>query len=522
MTGSTRSHDRGQAAATPLRRVFTTLLLLVLAVSFSGIGDDAEAARKKRKRRASQTIERTTRAVEAEQDAKVDDLLAEHPGSTVLEAGRLRAVVRSLSDGRALLAGGSAFAEVTVRKPKGSGIQSAEIRITSQGGEPAVIAVGKAVKSMTVGANHVATISFGKSAGLSLLVELKPKAGEASGQGKLGIALATIGEETSAVSAPVDFTYLFTDCSSRFHGALAGILAERADLFASGLKRASTPDDALPGAWVFNPRGSFAGTKKNKKGESAASLEPGVATTGERKLMQIAAEFVSSRGAANDLSRRGRYSWISNRIMTDICSYLEQGSNPALCSGVDIMADFFIGNSGYLKETVDTVAAATAAAEVAAASRVARVTALASGTLPGATAAGAVKAEEAPSFAFVGNANAAMGVATGTTPAPAGRHHLALAVEVARGLFSAADAKTVAEATATLDALGRISALIKSDAASGMSDAIQAEARLALSLIEAAHYLAVGNDHYGLVGNAIYGSLDAIRSARDKTCSCAP
>ncbi len=60
----------------------------------------------------------------------------------------------------------------------------------------------------------------------------------------------------------------------------------------------------------------------------------------------------------------------------------------------------------------------------------------------------------------------------------------------------------------------RIYSLIKSGAAGRMPDAVLAESKRAFSQIEAAHDLSVGT--------AIYGSLDAIRSARAKTCGCGP
>jgi hypothetical protein len=489
--------------------------LAAFTLAASGIGDDAEAARK-RKRRASQKIEKVEKPAIVETEAHVDDLLAAKPGAKLITAGKLKAIVRSLSEGRTVLAGGSAFAEVTLRKPKGSGINRAELRVSGDGGRLSIVGSGKGVKTRSDGSGLIVEIDMGRAAEQALLVEMKDVRELGGKTRSMSFVLVSASDGSPAASPTLALAFDIADCSFRFREALSGILADRAELFASGLKRAGAADERLPGSWVFNPKSAFSSTRKKKKGEESVSLPPGVATAEERRIASMAAAYVSGRGAATDFGRRGRYAWVSNRIMVDIRSYLEQSSNPALCAGVDVMADYIVSNSTYLREAVDTAAAISAKAEKAALAHLERLQSMVSSSLPS-NASLAPATSTTGSFAFVGEASAASAADRGPpdTLKP-------LVAEVAGRIFFSGDAQSVAAMPDTLGALKRTSELLKSGAANGRTDELLAEARLTLALIEGAHYLSIGSSRHALVGNAIYGSLEAIRDARDRTCGCQP
>lgn len=340
---------------------------------------------------------------------------------------------------------------------------------------------------------------------------------------------------------PLPLTYAddVARCSVPYHAALQGLLAVNPRPLATALA-IRKPLPQLSGRWVFH----LSGERRRERDASGRRVEGNqvcaeetqragrsrclrwepltpqrVSTVPtpppsreEAKLLTFIAEFVANKGAPPEFLGNGRYTVLTERVGSDLESYLTQPQHPALCAGGTEFAEFLIDKLGiFLKRAAD-VRDMQGKARVLAGMRLAALRA-ALKPPPVAVAAGPV----------AGDAVAAPQEAPKPPDVKPQAIDVASAIrETAQLVLVASAADAIAGEPSPDAALSRFAAALNSDTESTATDTARALARATLRVAEASHYVDLLAARYVELEQALKGNLEGVRKAHAEACTCGP
>jgi hypothetical protein len=477
---------------------------------------------------------------------------------TKLAAAGLIAEVSQESPDTTVAGGQSVYATLTV-----SGSGPAEVTVEADGGELQPL-VGNGITTGKANTAEVARFDLTDSGSATLSIEMRvsdaPKR-----LGRMRVTLKALGDGAGADSTVLGWKR--ENCAGNYHDQLASISQAKTTLITSVIDQALAADESLPGAWLFArpapislavaaeqpPKGSrcldwsnrtdyvtgkkFRRCKKWKgatapaAGDLAASENQSTPVT-EAEVIELADEFVKSRLSINAFERKKVLRYDSYELLSSLRVYMDQPYHPALCTGVPDMLDYFVTNTDALNASIARMDRAADAAASFANERVDRLEG------EGLTSERRNSGSEG---AVTQTAAASLKDAAGFIPAAAAadssyaRSRLTAALDrIAHFVLTPADAKLVAGEAEPLVALARLKTLIEvvpvtstaddaapaADTGSALLAERREQAAPALSMIEAAAYLAAVRERFMGFKVAGYDTVDAIRSAHAQTCSC--
>lgn len=544
------------------RRLLTMLLMVTMAAVLVGAAaiEHVEAGSKKAASKAKKS-----KAAEPETEAVAEGpAMPAAPGPngerTTLRAGGLEVSIHLSTPGARLAAGSSAFAEVKIRRTKGSRAKEAALLLSSEGGSVSVVEAKGLTKKDTPDGLSL-KVELDRSGTREVLVEMKLAGGKVGAAGASGAtptrsALAvTLVPSGGEASDSTRLSWELANCAGDYHAALSGLMKDRETLLTGSVKGAAAPDEALTGKWLFPPKGlgktttatrkrsgrktaarkvcrryatsidaftgdsikrcigwrivrPAAGPADDAEVEETASITPAAVvpgfeiTSADKGVYSLASDLVRSRTAAASFARKGKLEWISNRILTDLRLYFKQEPHPALCSGTDIMLEYMTGNAKQLRLGISEMAERRKSARGLAERSLAelwRVTTEAS-----ARRRGPAWAVAKPAFA-----------------SPAGSSLTEMVHQIARQLLGSDRARPVLAQVSTMPALQVFRDAVDTGALDAMPESERTAVWRALSSIEAAFYVEATADRYARIDDAIFGSIEMVRKAHAKSCVCA-
>ncbi|MGI9405178.1 MAG: hypothetical protein ACR2O4_02305, partial [Hyphomicrobiaceae bacterium] len=462
------------------------------------------------------------------------------PGKLNLQSGALEARIENADHGAKVRAGASAFIDVILANTSPKRARNVELLLQGTGAR-LVRVQGKGIKSRRTGAGRVITVySIPQKSERSLILELRLD-GTDSGKPRKGslaaVNLALKNAKTDLGNA--DHTRLewrVMNPARDYHRALRKLDTENGEEIYASVQDARAGNPDLPGRWLFKPvsfkskraykitnktvsvryctryrratrkerrrarnRGrrvrricSRRATRKvTRKIRTVVKRKPDPVGKEERRLIVMAGNAVSSRGAAPLLRKRsGRFGWISSRIAIDLRTYMGQKPHPALCTGMDVGMDYLYDNATSFRRRIGDMHASRERAPEIAALRIRTLREQLQrlpGGHPGWGAAPLAILTEFPEDADV----------LMTLNQMAG-HVISLTVSFDEGA-------RVGRETNMIDVLQRAARALKSPEFSAQPANIQRSARRALTMIEAAYYLRLGDNHYVRLEKALFG-----------------
>ncbi len=461
------------------------------------------------------------------------------PGETLVTGTTAAALIKPLTPAASYRAGQSVFFEVVVARRKGA--RSKAVRLELAGTAlTTVVTASKGVAVKTADAMTSVEVPLGPGR-QTLMLEARIAAALPAATLASTLDIRLREKKDAAVDGEGKLEFAIADCATAYHRALGTLYASREATYAGVLKQASQPDETLPGEWLFAPR------KRSKRELNAAAniqlppraecrwsvstvdfstrqskrqckrweiVEIGAPMTGQAMpvideaeaadVLGRASRFVSSRAAASDFGKNGKLEWISRRILTDLRTYMQQSPHPAMCTGVQVMTEYFVDNAVSLRKEIDASSQAFETARRLAALRL-KALAIVLGRAPEEPA-------ETASLSLI-------------TPAHAGPVDGAAVAELMSetGRLLLTDTQRL-RLEATSDSTGKL-ALLHSLLAETLGTPLPEAARPyvadALSALEAAVYLERADTRYAGIGAAIFGSIADIEKARAANCGCA-
>jgi hypothetical protein len=322
--------------------------------------------------------------------------------------------------------------------------------------------------------------------------------------GRLRLTLGTGAPGVAPDSAVL--SWQVTDCAGNYYTRLQSILTDRQERMSKALERAVAFEPSIGPTWIF-PRkagavliNGCAGRRGSKSQACAKANAPATSPDEalENKLMALAERVEAARGALQEFQRRsGALRQVSWSLLNGLRIYLQQQANPALCSGVEDMLDYYLRNTPTLRATIAEAGEALLSAKELAKRKV-------------------------DAFAQAAAVTSAQGDSTAVPPSDG--HEFRpddLIRRVARLMFSTADAATLEGMEDIKPELQKVKALLDGGAAADKSEQMRAAAISALRTIEATNYLSSAYAKFHDIDESIFGTMSAISEAHKQTCICA-
>lgn len=488
--------------------------------------------------------------------AALDGTTGAAASKLVLVAGNLQAQIGGVTPGETVSAGSSTIAEVTIKYTGKRRSSDAELLLSAEGAKFMAIS-GRRIRVSKSGANRIARVrGLRRGKPRTVVVELSLGGGESLGgnltKSLLSITLRPRRRSEQQTDSTI-LTWSVIDCATQFHGALQQLFNENGERLNVSLKSASAASRDFPGRWLFpvrlqtqkpkkkwvyeerterkkvctrsksrryrtssgrvrRKRRCVAWTTRNVKRRVRVAVPVAEPSSAERQriqsemnLIRTATPFARARGAAQDLSKKGRFGFVSRRIATDLRTYLRQPKHPALCTGTSTMMDYLYGGASSFRGRIAQIAANSVNAHVPAEARVERLLDELMGEPGGHPGFGGAPLSVLQPEPKLQDRDAQL---------------RALIDRIAELSLSQSHVALVKSQTETFAALRQFSRLIRKGAMAGYSKAVQTATHQALGMIEAAHYLRAANRRYANVNSALFGSIEAIRGAHAKHCVC--
>lgn len=426
----------------------------------------------------------------------VDPRAADGRETSRLVAGVFIADVSANAPDTPLSPGGSAFAQIILSQQGAEKRDESELVLSADGGSIRSVSGVKLKDRDEPGTFRVRAAEMKKGRPIRVLVEMAldddplPR-GAVLAPNRLRVTLrepGSEGGESAELSWPV------AECTDSYPSAFPGLLEGPAAEMLTALKNSRFEDRGRPGRWLFRPER----TLLVKRGRDAEEEDPVRAR--DREIIRAANVLVRSRTVQRDLLPRQKVGLVSRKIATDLRRYLQQDPSPALCTGVDEMLGYFDGKLDGLREGSEAANKFAITARDLASDRT--QAALDLGSQP-------VQASSEP--AETGS------VTRGETGNPVLKRH----VEALAALgASEKTQQSVRDAPTTFDALRALRKGAKPLLGKSAPEQLREAASSALTMIEAADYLARGRARYMSVRSGIEGSMTAIREAQTAGCGC--
>ena len=303
-----------------------------------------------------------------------------------------------------------------------------------------------------------------------------------------------------------------SQCATGYHSALNRIYTDKKDELKNSLIAAYSKDKTLPGRWYFRPDVALPKKVKRRKGrKQKKSAEPDEAITiqapgaafsrQERALLSLANGLILARGMDPRFRRKGAYRWISQRVSADLRTYTGQTFNPAICTGTNQIMSHFEDSLKKFKMAVDKMAGQSDQAAGFAHRRVDEVGVL--------MRARGDKGADIAAHSVTLNAGVARDSAS-LREILAELARLGGADELAGELAGAPD---IFRALKQAASLGR--------QAGGRDKSVKLAYRRALTMIEAAAYIARVERHFADIDNSLFDTIALVRQAHAVYCVCA-
>ncbi|MFO1169784.1 MAG: hypothetical protein U1E49_02310 [Hyphomicrobiaceae bacterium] len=492
---------------------------------------DVVKVAKKRKRRA--------RSKDQSEPETPDVALVAAPGETLVTGSTAAALIKPLTPAASYRAGQSVFFEVVVAKRKGA--RSRSVRLELMGTAlTSVVTASKGVTVKTADAQTSVELPLG-SGRQTFMLEVRIAAALPAATLASALDIRLRDKKDAAVDGEGKVSFAIADCATAYHRALGTLYASRETAYADALKRASQPDETLSGEWLFVPR-----KRAKREVEAAANIqlppraecrwsvstvdfstrqskrqckrweivEIGAPMTGQAMpvideaeaadVLARAGRFVASRGAASDFGKNGKLEWVSRRILTDLRTYMQQSPHPAICTGVDVMTEYFLDNAVSLRKEIDASSKAFEAARRLASLRL-EALAMVLGRAPEEPA-------ETASLALITPAHAGQvdGAAVGD-----------LVSETGRLLLSDPQRLSLEAVSGSAGKLALLHSLFAEPSRPPIAEDARPYVADALSALEAAVTLETADARYEGIGTAIFGSIADIEKAHGASCGCA-
>lgn len=243
-------------------------------------------------------------------------------------------------------------------------------------------------------------------------------------------------------------------------------------------------------------------------------------TREETRVIGAISELVANKGAPPEFLSNGRYTIMTERVAADLEGFMAQEPHPAICSGVDELVDFFNEKLAPLKKRIDVVSELTRRSLEPIAPRVAALRAsLAPPAPPLTVEANNALASGASVIAAPVAAAPSKAPASGNAPASQPTTPRAWLAEVAGLVLTPADSASVRDQPTPLAGLRRMAQLM-GEGKSTVSPGARANAKAALRDIEAAIYVEMLGQRYRDLDQALFGTMDEVRGAHRKHCTC--
>jgi hypothetical protein len=418
---------------------------------------------------------------------------------TELVVGNLRATIAAKDQGAILPVGTAAFATLSITATGGA--KSVTVFAEGNGGRIRSI-TGTSVHTTAVRDGLLGEVPLPAQGNASVTVEMETLTGSKGLDGKprsqmrLTLLPASGGRDESILS------WALSDCAGDYHAELQKIHADRHEHMMQTLDAVASRETGYPATWIFPPPKTaphkLAADCRSAKGKSkescpkpddpTADLAAAMAKK-EASILDLANLLRQNGGALPGFQRRQQVPrLVSYAMLSGLRIYMEQKPHPALCSGVEPMADYYLKRTALLRRTIDEARAARRDA-----AQLAR--------------------EKTESVAPAGPSSPASpppGEASGLIERIAG---VVLRQEAAGALAGDVDA---------MAKLQHLRTLIAAMPAADLPDDRRAAVTAALRMIEASLYLDIAAEKYSRLDDMIYGTLDAITSAHKQRCTCAP
>ncbi|WP_088344950.1 MULTISPECIES: hypothetical protein [Rhodomicrobium] len=390
--------------------------------------------------------------------------------------------------------GSSTFAQLKLSSA-GTGKRGLAIELVAEAEIGEVVSVtGPDVTSEKKGGATLARIAgLREGRDRIVLVEFKLRAAAGNPANRLKLTLRAPRTGDSTAEDSVAIAWPVADCAGAYHAALTRIGADGGNMLRETWRAAAQPDKSMPRNWLFRPASPRRDTRR-------VSETAGADAKLQREVFIEAGELVSA-GYDSALRQNGRYGWTISKVAEDLNKYFTQEPNPALCTGA-------IGFVAYYDERLAPLR-----------QRAERLTALAG-------AARAMSREKAEalleSVRAASGGHPAWGGATLASLKPVSdgpEDDKALILALMRvGNFSK---DRIAEVSAAPDGYAALRMLDGIGPKTGNMPAATREAmREAMSSIEAALRLGAAQSRYDRLWRGLNGSLQAIRDAHAKHCTC--